>query len=675
MLENRVHVHLLTILACILLSTAILAAPKPDANTKRKLPATKAAIAPDIDGDITDPVWRTAAAAETFVDSQNGTRTPDQTSARLLYDARFIYVAFYCKDSKPDGIVARETVRDSKYQLQNSGNGPGDTEDNVEVSFDCFSSHQWTDQSRFSVNALGTPSAAVAGGSANKQEWVGDWTAAAKRVTDGWSAEMRIPWAALNYPASNQPITMGINFTRFQVRTQIQSIWSNTGPQGFLEMEGQWTGVEVPQTAFHSALSLLPYTLTTNRSATPVFRGGLDARYAVTPQLTAVGSVNPDFSTIENALASIQFTRGQPYVPETRPFFLEGGNNFFPANINLIGSYLYTENIPAFDFGTKLFGKVTPQDTVGVLDTLSSGARNDFVARYRHDMSATSSLSAFVVQKSEAGADNSLGLLVQDARWGKLASDVQLALTGGQQAAGDSEQFIVTYADKLDYLGIGIGQVSPYFRDADGQIPFTGYYGVFPFATWGAQWRQGFWRGFNASLFPNVQWHTDGRPFQRGGNLDVNFTARQDWTVDLTTLYNAFDSTSDNTYALTLTNGVSNRFRQYGLQVLVGREANRPAMFFGPVFSFRVLRRLDLGYNGAVQSLDGVTQQHILTLNYQLTPTRAFGGRLVMQNGQTNLYCFFRQAGGRGLDYYVILGDPNAPTFAKRLTIKFVYPI
>jgi hypothetical protein len=642
---------------------------------RRTLEAKKAEAPPDIDGDVTDVVWRNAPKAETFVDSQNGTVVADQSTAYLVYDAKYIYVGFYCKDSQPGRISARETVQDSKYQLQNNGNGPSDTEDNVEVSFDCFCSHQYGDQSRFSVNAIGTPSAAVAGGRANKVEWKGDWTAAAKRVADGWTAEMRIPWSALNYPNSRQPVLMGINFTRFQVRTQVQSIWSNVGPQGFLEQEGQWKGVEVPHNAFHPALSLLPYSLTSNRGTTPVFRGGLDARYTLTPELTGVGTINPDFSTIENALASIQFTRGQRFVPETRPFFLEGGNIFFPANFNFIGSYLYTNNIPGFDVGTKVYGKLTPQDTIGLLETVNFGVRNDLIARFRHDLSATSNVGAFLIQMSAPNDNNTMGLLTQDTRWGKFELNSQWALSSGHAAGGDAKQLALFYQDKLDAVGLGLADVSPIFRDADGLISFNGYSGVFPFTFWGAQWRKGFWRNYNVGLFSNFQWHTDGRPFQRGGNLDINFTSRQDWNIDFNKNYNVFDQSTDDTYALTLTTNVSNRFRQWGLQFLFGREADRPATFLGPVFSFRVFRKLDVGYNGAVQNLNGVTQQHIMTLNYQVSPVLAIGGRVVIQDSYLNPYFFYRRSGGKGIDYFLILGDPNAKAFVRHLSFKIVYPI
>src|SRR5205823_5192687 len=73
-------------------------------------------------------------------------------------------------------------------------------EDTVQITLDTFLTCKRNDLSSFAANVLGTRSAHVAGGRAGKTEWQGDWQAAAKRRADGWTCEMRIPWAALNYP-------------------------------------------------------------------------------------------------------------------------------------------------------------------------------------------------------------------------------------------------------------------------------------------------------------------------------------------------------------------------------------------------------------------------------------------------------------------------------------------
>jgi hypothetical protein len=46
---------------------------------------------------------------------------------------------------------------------------------------------------------------------------------------------------------------------------------------------------------------------------------------------------------------------------------------------------------------------------------------------------------------------------------------------------------------------------------------------------------------------------------------------------------------------------------------------------------------------------------------------------VVRRSGDTNAYFSFREAGGKGMEYYVIVGDPNATTWQNRVTVKLVW--
>src|SRR2546423_9575011 len=391
---------------CSLSSFAAALDGAPQDFTCRLIKGVKTSSPPKIDGDISDPEWQAAPTADTFIDPTTGQAPADQTIARVLYDDKAIYVAFECKDSQPASVAARETVRDSKYQHTN---GPGETEDNVEVRLDMFFSHKREDISFFSVNAIGTTSAALAGGRASKAEWHGGFIASAKRTPTGWCAEMQIPWSGLNYPSGKGPAVIGINFARFQLRTQIKSIWSNTGPQNFLDKEGLCSGMLMPRGAFHPKLSILPYTLAQVEPDGRSLRGGLDARYTVTPDLTAVGSLKPDFSTIEGAVEGIQFSRVERFVPDRRPFFLEGSQYFnVQTQYNDIGALFYPRRIGAFDMGAKLYGKISPADTLGFLNAYDFKGRNDLLTRYNHSFGPNISGGFLAAQRNQHGFDNTL---------------------------------------------------------------------------------------------------------------------------------------------------------------------------------------------------------------------------------------------------------------------------
>ncbi len=650
----------------------ILAASNPAVSkVKRPLAAVRTVTPPTIDGDLSDPIWQSAPKADEFVDRQSGTAPGDQTVARLVYDDKYLYVAFLCLDSQPDKIVARETVRDQKFQRDDNR----DHEDNVEVDFDPFQTHKDQDFAQFSVNPLGTRSAHISGGRGGKAEWKGDWDAAAKRRPDGWAVEMRIPWSTLSYPNGRKAVTMGLNFSRWQDRTKTQSIWSNTGPQGFHENDGQWTDVVVPQAAFQPRVSILPYILPNTSGFRPDFRAGVDVRYPFTPELTGVASINPDFGTIEGAVEGIAFSRSERFVPERRPFFLEGSDYIQAGQDFSIGRYFYSNRIPTFGAGAKFYGKISPSDTLGVLNTESFGNRNDLVARYRHDISATSNIGLFLMQKSAVDDNNSVGVLVQQARRGKFGISTELALSSGRDAGGDAKEVNFTYGDKHLFTSFQLFDVSPKFRDANGLIGFTDFRGLSTFQDWGAQWHRGFWRGIDVNLSSQLDWHMDGRPFRRGISPGVFLETRRDWGVGISLNYDKFDAQTDKTIGLNFTNGLSNRFRQWGFQINTGIQGDRPSTFVSPTFSFRVFRKLDVIYGGAIQNLDGLERQHIVTMNYEISPTRSIGARIVIHNSAINAYVSMRRSGDRGTDVYFIIGDPNAERYRTQVAMKVVFAL
>jgi hypothetical protein len=644
--------------------------PKADGGSRRSLAAARASVVPTVDGDLSDAIWQTAPRAEVFTDRNRGEPAGDQTIAWIAYDDACIYVAFDCRDAVPSAIVGRETVRDAKYQ-----NWEGDTEDNVEVVFDLYLSHKGDHRARFSTNPLGTPSARNSGGRANKLEWKGDWRSAARRTATGWAAEMAIPWQMLSYPAKSGPTDVGINFRRWQHRLRIRSEWSYEGPQGFQELQGHWTGVRFPREAFRPALSLLPYAVGGLGQGGAGLQSGLDLRYAATPDLTGVATINPDFGTIEGAVEGIQFSRSERWVPERRPFFLEGNDYLRAGTEYAIGPFFYPNRIRAVDIGTKVYGKVTPRDTLGFLHTLDFGRRSDLVAKLRHDLSPTAAASVFVSTMAADDDNNTAIVAEQSVRRGKFGLASQWAFSGGNQSGGTAQQVNLYYEDKNTFHSFQYIGVAPDFRAANGLTWHTDYRGAFLYHVWDAEWPKGPLRGFRMELNPLIDWHTDGRPFRRRVSWNGGFETRSDWLFWTSASYGTFDGQLDNTYGMGVTYGASNRFRRVGFSLNRGRQAGRAYAFVGPHATFRILRRLDIGYGGAVQEFDGTTQQHIVSANYEVSPTRSVGGRLVTEDGRTNWYLSYRHSGGKGAETFVMLGDPNANVFASRVRVKMVFAL
>lgn len=648
-------------------------AQEPPSNfVRRPLQAVATAKAPVIDGDLGDDCWKVAGLATVFVDRTSNQIVKDQTTAYITYDSTAIYVAFYCKDSEPEKIEARETIRDSKYAVAQDQSP--NREDNVSFALDAYYGNKPTDQSIFSVNALGTPSAQISGGRGGKLEWKGNWESAAKRVADGYTVEMRIPWAMLNYPSSQKPVRMGIDFFRYQYHNKMESVWSNVTNHSFTELQGIWLNVQPPKSTFRPKLSLLPYLLPGVKNERPTFRAGLDARMAITPDLTAVGSLNPDFGTIEGAVEGIAFSRSERFVPDKRPFFTEGAG-FFNSNtrFNDIGALFYPNRIRTFDVGTKIYGKVTPTDSVGILNTVTLEQRMDTVLRYRHDLSNTSDAGLLLINKSDAHDHNSLALVDQHARSGNFGFESQLGQTWGPGAGGGAVVLSGNYQGGVNTSLLQYHTVSNRFRVADGYVPYTGYRGIYGFTDCNSQWRHGKWRSYDYGAYLLGWDHLDQSRFHRDFGVFSQITARADWSTSFSFDYALVDKTIDETVTVGLTNGVTNRFKQYGVQVQTGRLASHPATYIAPTASVRLFHHLDLAYAGSLLNLQGVTRQHILTAGYDLSPTRSFGGRAVMHNNDLNWYLSYRNSGGKGTNMYVIIGDPNARRFSRQAQVKFVF--
>ena len=294
-----------------------------DTAVKKELPAVKMEHPPTIDGVLDDKCWQDAPKANTFIDERTEKPAKNQSVGYLVYTDTAIYVGLHLYDDMPDKIVARQTKDQTRFQ----------GEDSVSFSLDPFHTHQLSDRNFFMVNPLGTKYAHIATGRAEKSEWIGLWKTAAQIVEDGWIVEMEIPWQMLDYPDTTEPIGMGINIDRFQQRTGEKSWWSNLGIPEFRENDGYWVDVLPPPRK--RELKVLPYIIggisetktsvgaTSGSQRESTARAGADLRYEVTPQLRLIGTVNPDFENVEQAVEGIDFSYGERYVSDRRPFFLK----------------------------------------------------------------------------------------------------------------------------------------------------------------------------------------------------------------------------------------------------------------------------------------------------------------------------------------------------------------
>lgn len=217
---------------------ALKAQSKSIADTvQRELLAVKVENAPIIDGALNDACWKIAPEANNFTNARSENPVEDDTVVKLIYTNAAIYVAWHLYDSEPDKIVARQTQDHVRFKM---------TEDWVSFSIDPFHTHRFSNRTFFMANPLGKKFVRSPKQEANKTEWMDQWNVAANVNATGWVVEMEIPWEMLDYPDTTEPIRMGINFDRGQVRTDVRSWWSNVGVEELYEKDGHWLHVLPP---------------------------------------------------------------------------------------------------------------------------------------------------------------------------------------------------------------------------------------------------------------------------------------------------------------------------------------------------------------------------------------------------------------------------------------------
>ncbi len=218
---------------------ALKAQVKPVRETvQRELLAVKIENPPTIDGILDDACWKIAPEADNFTEVSSGNSVEDASIAKILYTNEAIYVGWYLYDSDPDKIVARQTLDHVRFGRT--------TEDWVSFSIDPFHTHRFSNRTFFQANPLGKKYVRSPKREAKSIKWMDQWNVAANINATGWIVEMEIPWEMLDYPDTTEPIRMGINFDRGQVRTDVRSWWSNVGVEELYENDGHWLHVLPP---------------------------------------------------------------------------------------------------------------------------------------------------------------------------------------------------------------------------------------------------------------------------------------------------------------------------------------------------------------------------------------------------------------------------------------------
>ncbi len=177
----------------------------PAALPADEIKAVRVAEGPRIDGLLDDPVWQSVPAITGFrmVEPRPGEDPSEKTEARVLYDGHSLYVGVYCYDSEPGRISANTMAHDSGgggggYGMYGGYHGAATSSDDVvRVLLDPFQDKR--NAYVFFVNPRGARGEGLAYAGDSSLNWDGIWEAKSRRLADGWSAEIRIPFKTISF--------------------------------------------------------------------------------------------------------------------------------------------------------------------------------------------------------------------------------------------------------------------------------------------------------------------------------------------------------------------------------------------------------------------------------------------------------------------------------------------
>jgi hypothetical protein len=314
---------MLSALLAVLIVTAFGQDPE-----KKLYTATRVSSPPVINGKLDDASWQTGTWIDDFIQYEpfNGRPASQRTEFNIQFDDNYMYVAIKAFDTSPDSIVNRLTRRDE---------ADGDL---VGIILDSF--HDLRTGFLFGVSSAGVKydRMVMNDGEYEDPTWDPNWWVQTAINSEGWVAEMKIPFSQVRFDKNNGTI-WGLEVGRILYRKNETTFWQHIPKEapGMVHLYGEMKGLDEikPRKIF----DITPYSVAKTESFKAVpenpflskgrlsgINAGLDAKIGVTNNLTMDLTINPDFGQVEADPSEVNLTAYETFFKEKRPFFIEGKN-------------------------------------------------------------------------------------------------------------------------------------------------------------------------------------------------------------------------------------------------------------------------------------------------------------------------------------------------------------
>lgn len=279
---------------------------------------------PRIDGDLSDPVWRTARVIDEFyqVNPVQGGAPSERTELRIIYSETHLYIGAQMYARDPAKITANVMTRDTNIEL----------DDYIQIFIDSFNTTR--DSHFFMVSPTGARRDGLTENNRKfSPEWDTIWNAKTQITDKGWSAEIAIPFRSFGYDR-NAP-DWG-----FQIRRRIAAdnediAWSQiTQDLPDYDVSGIGRIEGITDVAVGKGLDVQGFVTAgaqydwESREAETTLDPSANIYYRFTPALTGALTLNTDFSDTPLDARQVNTNRFSLFFPETREFFLQDQNLF-----------------------------------------------------------------------------------------------------------------------------------------------------------------------------------------------------------------------------------------------------------------------------------------------------------------------------------------------------------
>jgi hypothetical protein len=509
-----------------------------------------------LDGKLDEPDWQRAPVSANFIENMPREKQParDRTEVRVLYDNEAIYFGVRGFDPDPSKIFAPFVRRDKVFG----------TMDNFIIWIDPTGAKKFAQF--FRVNARGVLADGVWNEDNTDEDWSPDFDfqAVPALLADGWSAEFRIPWAALRLP---HPTPEKLNFIVFrnqprETRIRSTNVVLGRDPACFLCVAEELTGLrDLPKT---SGLTVTPYAAV-NSSRTRIgdqtssetkFSAGADVKWRPSPEWVVDATFRPDFSQLELDTPQLKSnTRFALSVQEKRPFFLEG-SDLFSTPYNLI----YTRSITDPLWGARTTYRSEKMDAT-LLTVADRGGGfvilpGTYYSDARNQGGSQSTFARVRVPFAAPVGSGSWGGLLSDRTYddgttnrtasadGLFRPNNESRLRAQLFASSTDDRVLKTksdghaayvdgsFDDGIHHAFVGLTSISPKFR-SDNSIVTQNGYDAFKFEAWRCIKRDAFFNNVCPGVFGGETRATNGEALGRyvTPSLYANGNRNSEWSL------------------------------------------------------------------------------------------------------------------------------------------------